>query len=175
MTAGRRVVVAGLGSEYRRDDGAGAVVAARVGDELGSVAGVDIVGPLGDPLDLLGPWDGADLAVVIDAVATHPAPGSVELVELRPPGGVDGAGPQASVAGTNRTGLAPVTSTHGMDLARVLQLAAAVGRAPARVVVVGIGGADFGRGSGLSPAVEAAVPEAVRRALEVIRGCGPCA
>lgn len=77
--AGLRIVVAGIGSEYRRDDGAGPAVAAQVADLVG---GVTDLGTIADPLDLLGLWDGADLAVVVDAVRSGAKPGTVRLVEL---------------------------------------------------------------------------------------------
>ena len=154
-----RVVVAGLGSEYRRDDGAGPLVAARAIEEAG--IGSDI-GPLADPLDLLGAWDGADLAIVVDAVRSGAAPGTLRVLDLggnaNPPAGLSGA-----------------TSTHGIGLAGVLRLAHAVGHAPVRVVVVGIEGVDFGRGMGLSPAVDAAVPRAVHRVVELISEVRTCA
>ncbi len=152
------VVVAGLGSEYRRDDGAGPLVAARAVHEAG--VGRDI-GPISDPLDLLGAWDGADLVVVVDAVRSGAAPGTVQVVELAdgPDDGFD-----RSVA----------TSTHGIGLTGVLRLARAVGHAPARVVVVGIEGQDFGRGTGLSPAVDAALPLAVSRVVELIGEAPTC-
>ena len=51
----------------------------------------------------------------------------------------------------------------------------AVGRAPARVIVVGIEGVDFGNGPGLSAAVDAAVPVAVQRAIALIKEVHPCA
>ena len=70
---------------------------------------------------------------------------------------------------------AAATSTHGISLAGVLRLARAVGRAPARVVVVGIEGDDFGKGTGLSPAVHAAVPVAVGKVLELIEEPQACA
>jgi len=152
------VVVAGLGSEYRRDDGAGPLVAARAVEEAGT--GRD-VGPITDPLDLLGVWDGADLAVVVDAVQSGAAPGTVYVVEL---GGVGGVpyGPSAT------------TSTHGIGLAGVVRLSRAVGAAPDRVVVVGIEGEDFGRGTGLSPAVEAALAGAVGRVVDLIGEVRTC-
>ena len=79
------VVVAGLGSEFRRDDGAGPLVRARAVHEAG--VGRDI-GPISDPLDLLGVWDGADLVVVVDAVRSGAPPGTVQVVELSgEPGG----------------------------------------------------------------------------------------
>jgi hydrogenase maturation protease len=150
-----RVVVASLGNEYRRDDGAGQVVAAGAVEQM---AGVRHVGPQVDPLDLLGRWDGADLAVVIDATCARGSPGAVRVVDLMTGGESRGA-----------------TSTHGISLSGVLRLAQAVGQAPARVIVVGIEGADFGKGTGLSPAVEAAVPVAVRKVVELIEEARECA
>lgn len=153
------VVVAGLGSEYRRDDGAGPLVAERAVRESG--IGRD-VGPIADPLDLLGIWDGADLVVVVDAVRSGAPPGTVRVVEL-------GGGPGAEMSRTT------ATSTHGIGLAGVYRLARAVGHAPGRVVVVGIEGEDFDRGTGLSPAVDAALPAAVRRVVELIGEARTCA
>jgi len=157
---GRRVVVAGLGSEYRRDDGAGPLIAARAVAEAGSGRNI---GPVTDPLDLLGAWDGAELAIVVDAVRSGMVPGTLRVLELTAAGGGRPAGPSGA------------TSTHGVGLAGVLRLAHAVGQAPARVVVVGIEGQDFGRGLGLSPAVDATVPGAVHRVVELINEVRPCA
>ena len=146
---GPTVVVAGFGTEYRRDDGVGVAVAAR----LAGRPGVEDIGPVADPLDLLGRWDDADLAVVVDALRSGAAPGTLRTIEL--PSGLPEKGSGA-------------TSTHGIGLAGVVRLARAVGRAPGRVVVVGVEGADFGQGTGLSPQVEAAVPAAVDAVLRII-------
>ncbi len=156
-----RVVVAGLGSEYRRDDGAGPLVAARAVEEAG--VGRDI-GPLTDPLDLLGAWDGADLAIVVDAVRSGSAPGTLRVMDLA--GGVGAETPADRSA---------ATSTHGIGLAGAFRLALAIGHAPRRVVVVGIEGEDFGRGMGLSPTIEAAVPGAVNRVVDLIHEVRVCA
>ena len=151
------VVVAGVGSEYRRDDGAGPAVAARAVEQ--SPATHDI-GPLVDPLDLLGRWDRADLAIVIDAVRSGAAPGTVRVLEL---------------TGTTVSSSPGVTSTHGISLSGVLRLAQAIDQAPGRVIVVGIEGDDFGRGLGLSPAVDAAIPVAVQRVVDLIKEVQVCA
>ena len=136
-----------MGSEYRRDDGAGPAVAdaGRPGNRE-----VTNLGPIADPLDLLGLWDDADLAVVIDAVRTGAEPGTVRLIELGIQPSADPQGPTPSAG----------SSTHGIGLAGVLRLARAIGRAPERVVVVGIEGRDFGQGEGLTPEVARAVPHA---------------
>ena len=156
-----RVVVAGLGNEYRRDDAAGPLIAERAVTRAGRGT---VVGPLADPLDLLGEWDGADLAVIVDAVRSGQVPGTLTTVELV-------GSPDGEIPGGHRG----ASSTHGIGLAGVLRLARAVDRAPARVVVVGIEGDDFSQGTGLSPAVQAAVPSAVCRVVDLIEGGVPCA
>ncbi len=148
------VVVAGVGNTYRRDDGVGPAVAELVAARR---AAHDI-GPVVDPLDLLGRWDGAEMAVVVDAIRSSGPPGTIEVVELH--------------ARNPRPG---VTSTHGIGLDRVLRLAETIGQAPARVVVVGIIGAEFGQGTGLSAPVGAAVPIAVRNIVEMIGAVQVCA
>ncbi len=151
-----RVVVAALGSEYRSDDGAGPIALSMVTRQC---PGISVVGPLDDPLDLLGLWDGASLAVVIDAVSSGAAPGMVHVVELDP--GAPGPVRDSGASGVN--------STHGIGLAGVYRLARAIERAPSRVVVVGIEGSDFGQGVGLSQGVEDGVLHAVRHVVEMIR------
>ncbi len=152
----RRVVVAGLGSEYRRDDGAGPAAVSMV---MQQCPGVTVVGPLDDPLDLLGLWDGAVLAVVVDAVSSGSPPGTVQVVELDPT--APRPARERGASGTN--------STHGIGLAGVYRLARTIERAPSRVVVVGIEGSDFGQGVGLSRGVEEGVEHAARHVVEMIR------
>jgi hydrogenase maturation protease len=159
-------VVAGIGSVYRRDDGAGPVAAARVAARPGPVRDL---GPVDDPLDLLGRWDGCDLAVVVDAVSSGAPPGTIHVLDVGVVAG-DSVGVRAGAAPAGA-----VTTTHGIGLAGVLRLAEAVGRAPRRVVLVGIEGEDFGFGVGLTPAVDAAIPAAVDRIVELIREAEPCA
>jgi hydrogenase maturation protease len=159
-----KVVIAGFGSEYRGDDGVGPLVAARAAAQT---RGARDVGPFSDPLDLLGHWNGADLVIVIDAVRSGSQPGIVRVLEIDADGAVgddEGSGLEQGV-----------TSTHGIGLAGVLRLARALGQAPARLVVVGIEGETFGLGDGLSVAVEAAVPEAVLRVVQLIEEVRPCA
>ena len=144
------VLVAGLGNEYRSDDGAGPAVAAYVSERMPKVVSKVI----SEPLDLIGAWDDAGLAVVVDATRSGSPPGTVQLVDL-------GTGEDVGSS-------AGPMSSHGMDLPRVLRLARAMGHPPRRVVVVGIEGENFADGVGLSPAVELAVTEAGDLVLQVI-------
>ena len=143
--AAPRTAVAGIGNEYRRDDGVGVAVAAHVATHEPTVRNI---GPVIEPLDLLTRWDGADLAVVIDAVCSHAKAGTVSIVDL-----------------DSEKDCRHVVSSHGIDLPGALRIARTVGQAPGRVVVVGVVGVDFSHGPGLSPDVEAAVPIAEQMVL----------
>ncbi len=88
--------------------------------------------------------------------ARGPHPGTVHVVEL-------GDGPAAEFGPTGH-------DQHARDRPGRRAPPGPCRRAcPGRVVVVGIEGEDFGRGTGLSPAVDAALPAAVRRVVELIR------
>jgi hydrogenase maturation protease len=156
MAASHPVVLAGLGNEYRRDDGAGQVVA---GVAAGRLPNALYLGSFRDPLDLCHRWDRAQAAVIVDAVSSGAAPGAVHVVQL--------------LRGTSLLAGARA-STHGFGLPSVLQLGSAVGLAPERVVLVGVEGRDFGFGPGLSPAVQAAVPLAVCRVVSVVEELLTC-
>ncbi len=157
---GLRVVVAGIGNTLRRDDGAGPAIVERLEQLLSSpcrpaiTAENEVIcaGPFGEPLDLLGCWDGADLALVVDAVRSGAHPGTLTLTWVDAP---EGAGQPPS--------------THGLSILDVYRLAGVLGQAPARLALLGIEGEDFDHGEGLSQAVEEALTGAVQLALEVTR------
>ncbi len=150
----RDIVVAGIGNLYRGDDGVGPLVAELFANENRDVRDV---GPLAEPLDLLGRFDGADLVIVIDAVRSDDPTGTVRVLDLVVADSVDESGAEPAV-----------TSTHGIGLAGVLRLAYAVGRAPQRLVVVAIEGEAFELGNSMSEAVKAAVPEALAAVATLI-------
>jgi hydrogenase maturation protease len=58
-----------------------------------------------------------------------------------------------------------LASTHAMGIADALELGRALGRAPHRVVVLGVEGATFGIGDEMTPAVTAALDELVASVL----------
>ena len=133
-------MVIGVGNEFRRDDGAGPAVVARL---RGLVPpGVGLVSTDGEPTRLLEAWDGAALAVVVDAVRAEPSdPGRVHrLVIDRPAAGV-----------------ASTASSHGLGLDDAIALAVALDRMPGRLIVHAIEAADLTLGTGLTPAVAEAI------------------
>jgi hydrogenase maturation protease len=146
------VVVIGVGNEFRRDDGAGPAVVARLRDlDLG----VRLVVTDGEPARLVEAWTGAALAVVVDAVRVQspatgpPRPGRVHRFVVDRPG-----------AGTGGP-----ASSHGLGLDDAVGLAVALDRMPGRLIVHAIEAADLSQGPGLSPPVAAAVAAVARAVL----------
>jgi hydrogenase maturation protease len=146
-SAPRRVVVIGIGNEMRRDDGAGIAVVERARPLL--PPGVEVRTLGGEATSLLDGWEGADLAVVVDAVRWDrpPASGVTRIDAIRQPGSVGG--------------WAAATSSHGLGVAEAITLGRALDRLPLRLILLLIAIAEEGQGEGLSPAVEGRVDDAV--------------
>ncbi|MGZ8687096.1 MAG: hydrogenase maturation protease, partial [Gaiellaceae bacterium] len=73
------VVVVGVGNAYRGDDGAGLDVAQRLRERVPGGVRVHICEQ--EPSRLLDAWEGADVAFVVDAVASGAAAGTVHRFE----------------------------------------------------------------------------------------------
>ncbi|MDH6447629.1 MULTISPECIES: hydrogenase maturation protease [unclassified Streptomyces] len=153
MRACRRIAVVGVGNEFRRDDGVGWAVVARLRERATRRSwppDVVLATCDGDPARLIGLWEGVELAVVVDAAHAHPGtPGRVHRLELR----------EAGLSG------ATTTSSHGLGLGEAVELARVLGLLPRELVVYAVEGADSDFGTGLSPAVAAAV-EPLAEAVE---------
>ena len=154
---GRRTVVVGVGNEFRRDDGAGPEVIARLralqpGDA--SLAGVTLALSDGEPGRMIDLWEGARLAVVIDAVrdTTMPPGHRYQLTADAVPGLADST-----------------ASSHSIGFSDTVELARVLGRLPERLMVVAVVGRDFSFGTELTAEVAAAVAELVEQVREIVR------
>jgi hydrogenase maturation protease len=146
-----RVVAVGIGNAYRSDDGAGIAVAERLREETDAV---EVVTCEQEPLRLLDSWNGADLALVVDAVSSGAEPGTVHRFDA-----TERAVPARVFRG----------STHALGVGDAIELARTLGRLPGRVLVYGIEGETFTAGDRLSPAVAAAVEPLVAELREEAR------
>ena len=138
-----------LGSRYRGDDAVGPLVADRL-----RAAGANVLDCDDEPTRLLDAWAGLDLVVIVDAVSSGAAAGTIHRVDA-------GAGPLPRDLG--------LASTHAFSVPDALELGRAVGRAPRRVLVIGVEGAAFRMGDPVTVEVEAVlerVAESVLAALE---------
>ncbi len=155
MTAARDVVI-GVGHEGRGDDVVGLLVARRLAAR--DVAADDASGGLrvvehdGDGMDLVLVWEGAERAIVVDAVVSEALPkGGLHRFEAHRE-----ALPTRIFAGH---------STHALGVADAIELARAIDRLPQSLVVYGIECARFDTGGEPDPAVLAAVEPVVDRIL----------
>jgi hydrogenase maturation protease len=161
MTAWHRVVVIGIGNEFRRDDGAGPAVISRLRSQV--PAGVGLVDSDGEPAELLEAWAGADLAIVVDAVrGGSETPGRLYRIAVDH-GDVD----HGDIEGLDE--LAPGASTHSLGLGTAVGLSRALGRMPRELIVHAVEGADFELGPGLSDAVGSVIDDLVIAVMTDLR------
>jgi hydrogenase maturation protease len=95
-------------------------------------------------------WEGLDPVVVVDALRSGAAAGTLHRIDA-------GDGPLPRDL--------HLASTHAMGIADALEIARALGRAPRRVVVLGLEGVSFGMGEEMTPAVAAGLDGLVASVL----------
>jgi len=149
MTAPQQKLVIGLGNDYRHDDAVGRVVARR----LKAIEGDDVrvVEESGEGAALIEAWKGADFVVLIDAVHSGGAAGTIHRFDAE-------AQPIPSSFFHY--------STHAFSLAEAVELARTLNQLPARLIVYGIEGKTFDSGVGLSAEAEKAAGEVICRVRE---------
>jgi hydrogenase maturation protease len=143
-----------LGSPFRGDDAVGPLVAQRL-----RAAGATVLDCREEPTRLVDLWDELDTLVVVDAVRTGAPAGTLHRIDV-------GAGPLPREVG--------LASTHAVGVADALELGRALGRAPRRVVLLGVEGVAFAMGDPVSPPVEAALDELMAAALAELGREVPC-
>ncbi len=136
------MLIIGCGNRERCDDGAGILVAQRLRE-----LGIEAKTRVGEALDLIDAWNGADDVIVVDTVVTGAPRGTVHVW--------DGRHQLASIRIN--------TSTHGLGVAEAIELAFILDQLPIRLRIYGIEGRRFELGAEISPQVHGAVTEVVRR------------
>ena len=139
-------LIIGVGNEYRCDDAVGLIAARRLKERLAD--SVMVLEQNGDGAALIEAWRGSETVIIIDAVASGAAPGAIHRFD---------ANTRPIPKGAFRC------STHVFGVAEAIELSRALGELPRSLVVYGIEGKNFAAGVGLSPEVEKAACEAVRR------------
>jgi hydrogenase maturation protease len=156
-----RVVVIGVGNRYRGDDGVGHRLIDRLSEDVDAARAVaghpsrppsgrlertELCYSDGEPTRLLEQWEGADLAIVVDAVLTGAEAGRLTVLEA----GVDDLPARAA------------TSSHASGVGEAWALGQALGTLPGRLLVVGVEAGSVHDGEGLTEPVYAALPHAHR-------------
>jgi hydrogenase maturation protease len=142
------MMVIGLGNEFRRDDAVGLIAARRLRER-----GIPAEEHQGDLATLMEKWKGIDGVILIDAVRSGAAPGTLYCLD-------------ASDSPLNREFFK--SSTHAFGLADAVELSRTLGTLPRRVLVFGIEVRDLISGVGLSQDVETALPLLVEEVVTAV-------
>ncbi len=150
MTAA--AVVIGVGNRWRRDDAAGLEVIdalrERVDDD------VALVESDGEPTRLLDAFELAPTVIMVDAVVTGSATGTVHRF-------ADNELP-------NQMGIGQ--SSHLVQLVETIELGKLLGKLPNGLVLIGIEATDFDNGEGMTDPVVAGVDAAIEAVLAEVVG-----
>ena len=140
-------LVIGVGNRLRGDDAAGLLVADLLRGRLAKGA---VVTSGGDATDLVMCWEEVDSVIVIDAMVSGRAPGTVVRHDV-----VSESLPVDAFAG----------SSHRFGLAEAVEISRALDTLPSRFVVYGIEVDATALGTPLSPQVVTAVHQVVEAVL----------
>lgn len=144
-----RWLVLCCGNPLRGDDAAGRIGARHLAGRLPPDA---VLREVQGDIDLvLDAWQGFERVVVLDAISSGAAPGSVHRFDAS----------ETPLPVEVRT-----CSTHGLGVAGAVELARSLGQLPECVIVYGVEGANFSPGASLSHEIERGVEEAARALLE---------
>lgn len=142
-------LILGVGNPYRGDDGVGVAVARRLRAQ--APASITIREASGEGAALMEAWKGFSRVVVIDAVHSGAAPGTIHRLDAR----------AASIPSQFFH-----YSSHAFGVAEAVEMARALDELPPHLVLFGIEGATYKAGEGFSDEVESAVNAVILRVLE---------
>ncbi|MBI3585927.1 MAG: hydrogenase maturation protease [Ignavibacteriales bacterium] len=141
----------GVGTEYRRDDRIGLVVARNI--KSLQLPNVTVVEELGEGVALMAAWAQAENVIIIDAVSSGAVSGTIFRI--------DANAEQIPSKFFHY-------STHEFGVAEAGGLARVLHATPTRLILYGIEGADFGWGTEISPEVEKVSEEVISFLLDDI-------
>ncbi len=133
------VLVIGVGNDFRGDDAAGLELVR----SLAPAPSVTVRAFDGDAVGLLDAWDGFDAVVIVDAVRSGAAAGTLQRFDAS----------ADAVPATFRH-----SSSHAIGVGEAIELARRLDRLPTRVMLFGIEGTRYDAGAPLTPDVAAALP-----------------
>jgi hydrogenase maturation protease len=142
------ILIVGIGNIFRGDDAVG-LAAARLFQEM-QLPGVKVLELDGDLTGLLDEWQGVRKVIVIDAVTSKAAPGTIFRFKAH-----EEPLPQKMFA--------TCCSCHAFGVAQQIEIARSLNQLPPCLIVYGIEGKDFTLGSKLSPEVQQALPRVVEQ------------
>lgn len=127
----------GVGNPYRRDDAIGLLAVRAVEDRL--IAPFRQIQTSGEGTEIMQLLESAQAAIIVDAVNSGAFPGTIHSLDAS----------SESIPSDFFN-----YSTHAFSVAEAIEMMRVLGTLPPHVVLVGMEGADFSAGEGLSEIVE---------------------
>ncbi len=131
-------LVIGIGHPFRGDDAIGP----RLAEGLTGAIAAEVIAHHGEGTDLMERWQGFDRVIVVDAMVSGAAPGTIREWD--------------AIATALPANLFPKGS-HLFGLVEAIEMARLLGRLPPALLVIGVEGVRFGMGEAMSPEVEQAL------------------
>ncbi len=147
-----KTIVIGVGNPFRGDDGAGPAVARLLRPQLS--AQVSVLEESGEGTALMDAWRGACRVILVDAVHSGQAPGTIHRID-------------ASSAPLPAA-LFPC-STHSFGVADAIEMARALRELPSYVAIYGIEASSFHEPQRLSEEIRHAVVTVSEEILKELR------
>jgi hydrogenase maturation protease len=140
----QKILIIGIGNEYRSDDGVGIEVARTIREK--HFPGVAVREESGDAAAIMEAWQGYENVILVDAISSGAEPGTIVVLD-----------------GNKK--IAPSyqfhCSTHAFGVGEAIALAKAMNTLPTKLLIYGIEGAEFSTRKSLSRVVQKAVPSLV--------------
>jgi|Deesub1362B_J571_1020462.scaffolds.fasta_scaffold00093_74 hydrogenase maturation protease len=154
MVKNRRILIAGVGNELRRDDGFGpAVIRELFNTANAELFGADIL-DFGQRLyDLLLKLKEYDVAIIVDAIEGEGKPGDVYVIH-----------PEDIWKARTKS-----LNLHDADLKELIALGDKMGSLPEKVYVVGCHPEDVSWGVGLTPVVAEKIAAVIELIYKIIK------
>lgn len=147
-----RILLIGIGNEYRNDDAVGLVVARHLNEQ--PLDHVEVIEETGEGAALMETWKDAGTVILIDAIFSGAEPGTIFRFDVH---------------------AQPIPksffhcSTHAFGVAEAIELARILEQLPPRLIIFGIEGKDFAAGKSLSAEVVKAARKVVEHIIQEVR------
>ncbi len=145
-------LVIGIGNDFRGDDVVGLYIVRKLREML--PGGIEIIEASGEATELMMMWEKRGQVIVVDAISSGGEAGTVFRFDI-------GKEDLPAAAFENQT-------THSFGLAQAIQLGKMMGNLPRELIVYGIEGKSFDLGESLSPQINDAAEDVIRRIMDEI-------
>ncbi len=152
-----RILLIGVGNEFRQDDGVGLVILKKLQQQI--PVGIKTLEASGEGVALIEAWQGAETVYLFDASRSGAKAAMIHRFD--------------ALAQSIRRKFFNC-STHTFGLAEAVELARSLNQLPAKLIIYAVEGKNFALGFGLSPEVEQAAAEVVRRVLSELERLQYC-